>query len=105
MVLERPIISAVFGENRTKPFNETKKNKYSFSMNKCCCYQYSVEYDIIDNKKLVNNKIKMAPREHQSERCLSTTSHDDTEANWNGQTGGQTDGRRGPRIESGCRSD
>ena len=99
MVLERPIISAVFGENRTKPFNETKKNKYSFIINKC--QQYSVEPKIIDNKKLVNNKIKMAPRGHQSERCLSTTSHDDTKANWNGQTGGQTDGRTGPRIESG----
>ena len=43
----------------------------------------------------------MAPRGHKSERRLATTSHDDTEANWNGQTGGQTDGRTGPRIESG----
>ena len=33
----------------------------------------------------------MAPREQWSERRLATTSCDDSEANWNGRTGRQTD--------------
>ena len=43
----------------------------------------------------------MAPRGQKSERCLATMSRNNSEANWNGQTGGQEDGRTGPRIESG----
>ena len=58
-------------------------------------YTYGFEFIYIplEHNKVALQHEKMAPRGQQSERRLATTSHDDSETNWNRWTDRPTDGQ------------
>ena len=55
--------------------------------------------DILRPKNTIDTQIEV--KWPQGGGRLAKTSRDNFESTWNRQTGGQADGRTGPRIESG----